>query len=389
MRGYMSFACRRCRPAGPILFLALISLWGQPCRGQLAGSGSDGVTYTEQDIYDDGQFNAFTDLTRYDGNWYVVFRSAYSHAIPAAGQQGGQIRVLESSDAQTWTTAALLSGTGDLRDPKITVTPGNQLMITTGDVSQTSNPTVQSAAFFSSNGSTWGSENPTGVFDSWIWRTVWHNGVGYGVAYGPNGTDPTGGSEQTTWLQTTTDGLNYGSALQLTPTGQLADEAGLTFLPDGTAVMAVRRENMFPAIGVATGDYTNWTFTNANMNLFSPDLLTLPDGRIVAAGRMFVPNSTTPYTGLAWLDPASATLTPFLEFPNSVGQDTGYPGLSWYNNELWVSYYATIPDSPTGASDIFLAKSQFRACRSPEPRRCWVRGWSWGSASGGGSGCGK
>ena len=74
-------------------------------------------------------------------------------------------------------------------------------MLIAGDVAQIpANPSpsqinvVQSAAWFSSNGSNWGNEiatNPTADYDWWTWCTVWHNGVGYGLAYGPNDTDPT------------------------------------------------------------------------------------------------------------------------------------------------------------------------------------------------------
>ena len=71
------------------------------------------------------------------------------------------------------------------------------------------------------------------------------------------------------------------------PTGQQADEAGLTFLPNGTAVMVIRRDWAGTlSVGVSTGNYTNWTITSANIQVESPDLLTLPDGRIVCAGRM-------------------------------------------------------------------------------------------------------
>ena len=65
--------------------------------------------------------------------------------------------------------------------------------------------------------------------------------------------------------------------------------------------------------------------------------MTLPDGRIVAAARVY--SNSGPYTGLSWLDPITETLTPFLAFPSSSGNDTGYPGMYWYNNQLWVSYY--------------------------------------------------
>jgi len=331
----------------------------QPCHAQTSGTGSGGVTYTLQDIWSDStggfEFNAFSDLTNYNGNWYVVFRTAGGHGIPPAGQQGGEIRVIESANGQDWSSVALLgTSDGDLRDPKITVTPSNQLMIITGSVSQSGINPVQSAAFFSSNGTTWSSPQPTGDYDWWTWRTVWHNGVGYGISYGPNNTDPNWKSDLTTRLLTTTDGVNYSPlVLQLTNTGQQADEAGLSFLPDGTAVALVRRDGATTSsIGTATGNYTNWTFRDANLQLESPDLLTLPDGRIVAAGRAY--NGAEMNTELCWLDPATATLTPFLIFPDDpvLFGESGYPGLAWQNDKLCVSYYMGY----AGGADIYLAQ---------------------------------
>jgi autotransporter-associated beta strand protein len=347
----------------------------------MTGTGSGGVTYTSEDVWSDGTYNAFTDLTSYDGNLYLVFAASSGQSIPAVGQPG-KIRVLESANGQNWTPVALLSSSGDLRDPKISVTPSNQLMIISGDVSQTAPYVIQSAAWFSSDGTNWGNENPTGVPDYWIWRTVWHNGVGYGISYGPNNTDPTNGWEQATFLSTTTDGLNYTApALQLSPSGEKADESGLTFLPNGTAVMVTRCDlgelSYSASVGVATGNYTNWTFTSANMRIESPDLLTLPDGRIVCAARMYTGNTSGhAYTSLSWVDPTTGIVTPFLAFPycTNGSSDTGYPGLCWYNNQLWVSYYS-FTNNLRGA-DIFVAQVSIP---SSGPTSFWTVGsgsWS-------------
>ena len=159
--------------------------------------------------------------------------------------------MIESTNGYSWTTAALLSGTGDLRDPKITVTPDNRLEVIAGDASQGTLETIQSAAWFSSNGTNWGSETPIGDYNYFMWRLVWHNGVGYGVSYGDiTGTD----AAMTTRLSTTTDGTHFTTTVpQLNPAGQVADEAGLTFLPNGTAVSLVRRIGGGPSLGRLPG----------------------------------------------------------------------------------------------------------------------------------------
>jgi hypothetical protein len=79
-------------------------------------------------IWDAGQHNAFTDLTRFDGKWFCTFRESRAHVGGT-----GKIRVLSSGDGERWDSAALLSEEGvDLRDPKFSVTPGNRLMLVLG-----------------------------------------------------------------------------------------------------------------------------------------------------------------------------------------------------------------------------------------------------------------
>src|SRR6186713_1912896 len=79
-------------------------------------------------IWDAGAHNAFTDLTRFRGSWYCTFREADDHV---GGD--GRIRVLTSRDGEKWESAALVAEAGiDLRDPKMSITPDNRLMIVTG-----------------------------------------------------------------------------------------------------------------------------------------------------------------------------------------------------------------------------------------------------------------
>src|SRR5947209_5817265 len=77
-------------------------------------------------IWDRAPHNAFTDLVRFRGQWFCVFREGKNHVSP-----DGAIRVITSKDGSKWESAALItSASSDLRDPKITVTPDGQLMLT-------------------------------------------------------------------------------------------------------------------------------------------------------------------------------------------------------------------------------------------------------------------
>ena len=159
-------------------------------------------------------------------------------------------------------------------------------------------------------------------------------------------------------LYTTTDGKNYTTSVSTLTAG---DEAGLLFEPNGTGVMLVRKDNgdLKAVMGIASpGDYTHWTFTESNLFVGGPNIIQLPDGRIVAAGRL---TNGTERTSLMFLDPSTGQLSEFMTLPSS--GDTGYPGLVWEDNKLWVSYYSS---PASGKTDVYLATVTF-ANDLPEP----------------------
>jgi hypothetical protein len=55
-------------------------------------------------IWDKAPHNAFTDLVRWNDAFYCAFREGRGHV-----SSDGRIRILESKDADTWISAALVS----------------------------------------------------------------------------------------------------------------------------------------------------------------------------------------------------------------------------------------------------------------------------------------
>src|SRR5262245_48944206 len=79
-------------------------------------------------IWDAGEHNAFTDLIRFQDQWFCTFRESEAHV---GGD--GKIRVLVSKDGDRWESAALLREAGvDLRDPKLSIAPDQRLMLVLG-----------------------------------------------------------------------------------------------------------------------------------------------------------------------------------------------------------------------------------------------------------------
>jgi hypothetical protein len=100
-------------------------------------------------------------------------------------------------------------------------------------------------------------------------------------------------------------------------------------------------------LGSSGPGYTQWDWKDLGIRVGGPNLLVLPDGRIVAAVRRY---GTQPWTSLSWLDPVEGSLVEFLALPSA--GDTSYAGLQWHEEILWVSYYS----SHEQKTSVYLAR---------------------------------
>lgn len=297
--------------------------------------GAEPELVSIEKIWDKGKHNAFTDLIRWHGKWYCTFREADAHV---GGD--GQLRVLESADGKAWESAALVSEKGiDLRDPKVSVTPDDRLMIVAGGsvYEGTKFKGMQPRVTFSKDGRTWTAPQRVCSEGEWLWRVTWHGGIACGVAYG-------GGKLK---LYAAPDGVKFELVTTLDVPGD-PNETTLRFLPDGEMVALVRRDG--PAgtafIGRAKPPYKEWTWAETKHKVGGPNFIRLPDGSLWAGGRSYPGGAKT---ALARMTPAGG-YEPALTFPS--GGDTSYPGLVWHDGLLWVSFYS----SHEGKTSVYLAK---------------------------------
>lgn len=329
-----------------------------------AGGGSlqadePGVKITSvKMIWDAGDHNAFTDLLRHDGKWYCVFREGKGHVSP-----DGALRILTSTDGEEWTSAALVTADdADLRDAKISVAPDGRLCLCGAAAwHKPEKETHQTFLWYSSDGKNWGERIAIGDPGYWIWRIEWHQGIAYGIGY------KTGKmATHATRLYKSEDGRHFQTLVaSLTPADSgYVNEAGMLILPDGTFLSIVRRDNRSgetdALLGTAKAPYGNWTWKHTGVRIGGPDMIQLPDGRIIVAGRDYV---TKAKTALWWLNPETGELTQIAVLPSK--GDTSYPGLVYHDGELWVSYYSSrdgkTPDSASPNTSIYLARLQLPA----------------------------
>jgi hypothetical protein len=286
-------------------------------------------------IWEQGAHNAFTDLVRFNDAWYCTFREGAGHV---GGD--GAIRILMSPGGAQWESAGLLEEAGiDLRDPKLSVTPDNRLMMLAGGSVYEDDKLVgrQPRVAFSQDGRTWTATERIMAEGDWLWRVTWHNGRCYGVSYNADGKQ---------YLVSSADGRQY-ELITIWYNQGYANETTLRFLDDGTMVALVRRDREpdRALIGRSAAPYTTWTWTVTEHRVGGPEFIILPDGAMWAAGRHYPGGATTRLFRMT-LD----SVEPVLELPS--GGDTSYPGMVWHDGLLWMSYYA----SHEGKSNIYLAR---------------------------------
>jgi len=311
------------------------------------GVAATGATLVEQrKIWDEAPHNAFTSLCRWRGKFYCAFREGQDHVSP-----DGALRVITSEDGETWTSVARIgSDTADLRDAQITVTPDGRFMLSgAAALHQPAKATHQTMAYFSDDGTTWTEGIPIGEPNMWLWRVTWHDDTAWGIGY------RTGNGERYISLYRSDDGKEFDVHVDRLRDKEYANESSIVFLDDDTAYCLLRRDDKDPnkksgLLGRSTSPYTDWEWQDLGVRIGGPCMIQIPDGRFVAAVRLY---DDRVRTSLCWVDPAEGALDEFLTLPS--GGDTSYPGLVWHEGLLWVSYYA----SHEGKTSIYLAKVRF------------------------------
>ncbi len=302
-----------------------------------------------QRIWNASPHNAFTDLVRFNNEWYCVFREGDAHV-----SSHGQLRVLRSSDGSHWQSVAVLTHPhADLRDAKISVTPNNQLMLSgAGAMHPPADFKHQSYSWISADGSQWSEAHAVGEPDVWLWRAVWNQGILYGVGYSTHTS-----TNRFARLYSSVDGLNFTSRVDKLFDRGYPNESALTFLENGACYCLLRRDPVDDQsgtgqLGYALPPYTDWSWQDLGIRIGGPQMIRVPGGRLLAAVRLHDGHRRT---SLCWVDPLQGRIEEFLRLPS--GGDTSYAGLVWHDGELWVSYYSS-HESPGNAfkSAIYMAR---------------------------------
>ncbi|MFN3650671.1 MAG: exo-alpha-sialidase [Armatimonadota bacterium] len=326
----------RAMRVGCLLLLALGAALAP--RAALTAAGPEIVDVRK--IWDRAPHNAFTDLIRFQDRWLCVFREGRGHVSP-----DGALRVIESPDGVRWQSAALLtSPTSDLRDAKITLTPEGRLMLSGAEATHPpATASHHSVAWYSRDGREWGERRRIGDPDMWLWRTEWHDGAAYSIGYSTYA-EP---DRNFVRLYRSKDGGRFEPLVERLHGEGYPNEHSLVFEPNGTAKCLLRRDGTPNSglLGESRPPYTQWRWRNLGTRIGGPEMIRLPDGRLLAAVRLY---DGKVRTSLCRVHPNR--IEELLPLPS--GGDTSYAGMVWHEGLLWISYYS----SHEGKTSIYLAR---------------------------------
>lgn len=307
-------------------------------------------------IWDLAPHNAFTDLVRFNNAFYCVFRESASHT-----SHDGRIRILRSVDGNTWTSVRWFQRAPeghyliDLRDPKISVTPDNRLMVfvdveywlNNNNGTYTRQNFRPYVSYSDAQGEVFGDLQTCAVYNPglstasyWIWRVSWNrDGQGYGFDY----------VNSPLTMVRTADGSAYHVVTKLSLPDS-PNEATIRFDKQDNMYVLVRNESggRNGMLMVAPPPYDLFTRYPLKMRLGGPDFVFLSDTTLCMGTRLYTsgkPDSTVIYV----TDLKGNVKT---RFPLPSGGDCSYPGMVLYKDTLWTSYYS----SHTGKAAIHFAK---------------------------------
>ena len=295
-------------------------------------------------VFHNGEHNAFTDLIRFQGRFYLTFRSCPDgHMVHPTSS----IIVLASDDARIWKPVHQFSvAKRDTRDPHFLVFR-DKLFVYTGTwySGDSTLPRDQydlnmhlGYATWSKDGETWnGPVLLEGTFGHYIWRANSFGEKAFlcGRRKIDFAKDPKGEPRQTKSLMLESDdGLIWRTRATFQEIA--GDETAFQFESDGT-VMAIGRRGGNPAQWLRSSPpYTEWDRRDLDRYIGGPMIARWGD-RYVVGGRKTL-GGNGPKTSMCWL--RGDQLHEFAELPS--GGDNSYPGfialsptraiMSWYSS---------------------------------------------------------
>lgn len=348
-----------------IILLALIAfvtfVIGDACIVDAAGQSALKIRVTSvRRVYDNGPHNAFTDLCRFRGRYYLTFRNCPDgHMVHPTSS----IIVLASDDTKQWQQVYRFHvAKRDTRDPHFLIFKDKLFIYTatwyTGDTSpkRYDMNELLGYAVWTADGSAWnGPIMLEGTYGHYVWRAATWGDKAYLCGRRKHEFAHVGSRKERDVLVESAmlesdDGLIWRKAALFQET--YGDETAFLFENDGS-VLAVCRSGGGRNAQVCRSrpPYTTWQRKDLDRYIGGPLLAKWGD-RYLVGGRKMIGK---PATSLYWL--VDGQLKEFAELPS--GGDNSYPGfVQLAPNRALVSYYSSHEKDADGKTmtAIYLAE---------------------------------
>lgn len=296
-------------------------------------------------VFDNGEHNAFTDMIRWRGRFWLTFRSCPDgHMVHSTAS----ILVLSSDDGKTWDTVHQFSVLlRDTRDPHFLEFRGKLFILTgtwfsgEGELAQEDYDINKHLGYAVStdDGETWSApQQMEGTYGHYIWRAVTDGETAYlcgrrkrGYSEAESGAG--GAAILEGALLASNDGLHWKfQSLFQTEAG---NETAFQILPDKTILALSRVEGLTSQLARSQPPYLNWERKQLPHFIGGPMLAQWGDRWLVGRRRN---TQRGPKTALYWLIDDELKL--IAELPS--GGDNSYPAfvhidperglVSWYSS---------------------------------------------------------
>jgi len=300
-------------------------------------------------IWDRAEHSAFTSLIFHSDKFYCAFREGTGHT-PGIN---GTIRIIASNDGQNWYSVAHIHVNDvDLRDPQLSVSPDNRIMLNIGGSVYNGSKLLlmhPMVSFSDKNGNNFSSPQKIELDKNiktgkdWLWKATWHNNIVYAAVYQPTE------KGSIVRLVKSSDGISYSYITTFEIPGS-SNETTLRFSQDGRMAAVVRRDgkSINGYIGESENPYTEWKWNKFDNRIGGPDFVILTDGKMICGCRHYLINGT--YKMILARITTAGNFTKLLSLPS--GGDCSYPGLVIKEDILYVSYYSSHEDKTA----IYFAK---------------------------------
>jgi len=289
-------------------------------------------------IVSDGKHNAFTAMVHWKDRYWLSFRKATAH-----NSRDGDLVLLESDDAETWTELKRFDLLPDDRDPQMLATSDRLFLY----ANSMEGAKLDGLVLYTDDGTTWSRPQLAYEHRYIMWKPVAQGDRFYATAH----LKSRDGKARHVHMITSGDGIAW-EKVGLIRGGNWESETTLYFPSPDRAIAFLRQKYGSPkaSILMAAAPFTEWTARPAGVAILAGHCVYTFEGVTYLLSRSVDGKQTG--TMIYTFD--EDELHPYCVLPS--GGDCSYPAAVRIGDTMLVSYYS----SHEGSTNIYLARVPLR-----------------------------